>query len=125
MKPLEHKGKQYTNADAWRTAKATSKPSATAEAPPPEQMGGEGEQMDGAQIAQEHGPAMEVHVQHEHEMGAHHVHSLHQDGFEHHSDHASAKEAHEHAAKVGGAHEEPDADEHGGESDDDWDDKGR
>lgn len=55
------------------------------------------------QVAQEHGPAMEVHVQHDHEGGMHHVHSMHPDGHEHHSDHASAEEAHEHGKKLAGA----------------------
>jgi len=105
VKPFEHNGKKFTNADAWRTAKATSKPQA---APSPEgELGGEPE--DGAEIAQQHGPAHEVHLQHNHEGGQHHVHSLHPDGHEHHSDHASAEEAHEHAKKLAssGGNEEP------------------
>lgn len=73
---------------------------------PLEQPGGEvpGEQ-DGDQVAQEHGPAQEVHVTHDHEAGAHHVHSIHPDGHEHHSDHGSVDEAHEHAKKVAGGAE--------------------
>jgi hypothetical protein len=63
---------------------------------------GGGEQ-DGSQVAQEHGPAVEVNVMHEHEAGQHHVHSKHPDGHEHHSDHGSADEAHEHAKKLAGA----------------------
>jgi hypothetical protein len=54
------------------------------------------------QVAQTHGPAVEVHMSHEHEMGSHHVHSVHQDGYEHHSDHGSVEEAHEHAKKLAG-----------------------
>src|SRR4029077_18852451 len=60
------------------------------------------EQQDGAAIAAEHGPAHEIHMQHEHEMGAHHVHSMHPDGHEHHSDHGSVGEAHDHAKKLAG-----------------------
>ncbi|MDR5729432.1 MAG: hypothetical protein RB191_18620 [Terriglobia bacterium] len=75
---------------------------------PPE--GAEPEQ-DGAEIAQQHGPAMEVNLQHDHEGGTHHVHSVHPDGHEHHSDHGSAEEAHEHGKKLAGvgAEEEPES----------------
>lgn len=55
------------------------------------------------QVAAEHGPAHEVHMQHDHESGQHHVHSMHPDGHEHHSDHGSVDEAHEHAKKLAGA----------------------
>ena len=56
------------------------------------------------QVAEEHGPPVEVHHTHESEMGSHHVHSVHGDGFEHHSDHGSADEAIEHHKKLmGGA----------------------
>ena len=65
-----------------------------------EEMGGE---QDGAQVAQEHGPAQEVHMMHNHEAGSHHVHSMHPDGHEHHSDHGSVEEAHEHGKKLAGA----------------------
>ena len=76
-------------------------PAATMEAEP-DQMDGVDEQ-DADAIAQEHGPASEIHLQHEHEMGSHHVHSVHGDGHEHHSDHGSADKAHEHAKKLAGA----------------------
>jgi hypothetical protein len=69
------------------------------------------------QVAQEHGPAVEVNVMHNHEAGEHHVHSKHPDGHEHHSDHASAGDAHDHAkmlamggqdeSGMGGDEEEP------------------
>lgn len=61
-----------------------------------------GDEQDGSAVAQEHGPAQEVNVQHQHEAGQHHVHSMHPDGHEHHSDHASAEEAHEHGKKLAG-----------------------
>jgi hypothetical protein len=73
--------------------------------PEPEEAGEE----DGSAVAQQHGPAHEVHIQHQHEAGMHHVHSMHPDGHEHHSDHASAEEAHEHAKKLAtGGEQEPD-----------------
>src|SRR5271156_5909848 len=80
----------------------------------PEQMGGEPE--DGAAIAEQHGPATEVHVMHEHEMGAHHVMSQHPDGHMHESDHESAEAAHEHGKKLAmgggeGHSEEPEGEE--------------
>ncbi len=73
---------------------------------PAEQEMGE---QDGSQVAQEHGPAQHVDVEHGDSM--HHVHSMHPDGHEHHSDHGSADEAHEHAKKLAGGemeHEELD-----------------
>ena len=68
------------------------------------------------QVAAEHGPATEIHVEHNHEAGQHHVQSMHPDGHEHHSDHGSVDEAHEHAKKLAGGgmneeHQEPDGDE--------------
>lgn len=65
--------------------------------------GGDQEQSDDPnQVAQEHGPAVEVNVMHNHEAGQHHVHSKHTDGHEHHSEHASADEAHDHAKQLAG-----------------------
>lgn len=66
-----------------------------------------------AQTVQEHGPASEVHIQHDHETGQHHVHTIHADGHEHHSEHGSADEAHEHAKDLssdGGDEQEPEDD---------------
>lgn len=72
-------------------------------ADPLQQPAGEqqGEQ-DGSQVAQEHGPAVEVNIQHDHANGQHHVHSAHQDGHQHTSTHGSAGEAHDHAKKLAG-----------------------
>lgn len=72
---------------------------------PPEMEGQEPE--DGAQIAEEHGPATDVAVHHEHEIGVHHVTSEHSDGHHHESDHESAEMAHEHAKKLAGGNSEP------------------
>lgn len=62
-------------------------------------------------VAAEHGPAHEVHIAHNHEMGQHHVTSMHPDGYQHDADHASAEDAHEHgkhaAGVVEGAGDEP------------------
>ena len=69
----------------------------------PTEGGGE---EDGSQVAQEHGPAVEVNISHNHEAGQHHVASQHPDGHQHESDHGSVEEAHEHAKKLAGAGEE-------------------
>ena len=80
-----------------------------------------GEEQDGSAIAQQHGPAMQVSMEHEHEMGAHHVHSMHPDGHEHHSDHASAEEAHEHGKKLAGVGAAPEKEMEGAEdSEEPW-----
>lgn len=70
-------------------------------AQPEHEMGGESPEA----VAQEHGPAHEVHMTHDHEGGQHHVHSMHPDGHEHHSDHGSAEEAHDHAKGLASHHE--------------------
>ena len=73
----------------------------------PAEEGGE----DPSQVAREHGPAHEVHMMHDHEMGKHSVHSKHPDGHEHHSEHGSAEEAHDHGkmlASQGSEHEDSD-----------------
>lgn len=56
-----------------------------------------------AGLAEEHGPAIQVHMTHDHEQGIHHVHSIHGDGFENHSDHGTAAEAHMAGAEAAGA----------------------
>ena len=97
--------------------KSVSKPMAKAPMAAP---GGEmpGETEDGASVAQEHGPAVEVNVTHEHEIGSHHVRSAHPDGHMHESDHGSAEEAHEHGKKLAGiGAEESRGGEHDEESD--------
>jgi hypothetical protein len=74
---------------------------------------------DGAAIANEHGPATEVHMTHDHDMGVHHVSSVHPDGHTHESDHGSAEEAHEHGKKLAGVGAEmKDPAENGGEAHD-------
>lgn len=68
------------------------------------------------QVAAAHGPAVEVHHQHDHEMGVHHLHSVHGDGHEHHSQHGSPDEALEHHKKLVGAGEAEPHDEEEAES---------
>lgn len=70
---------------------------------------GEGGQDDPAQVAQEHGPAVEVNIMHNHESGQHHVHSKHPDGHEHQAEHPSAEEAHEHGKMLSSGAEHEDA----------------
>jgi hypothetical protein len=103
---------------------STKKPMAKS---PQEQMGGmdsgapEGEEAPEA-VAAEHGPAVEVHHQHDHEMGVHQVHSVHSDGHEHHSQHGSADEALEHHKKlVGGG--EPSEEHNEEEGEEPWGEK--
>ena len=57
---------------------------------------------DGAQVAQEHGPASDVSMRHDDQQGMHEVHSMHPDGHHHSSQHGSREEAHEHGKKLAG-----------------------
>ena len=82
---------------------AKQDPENVLDAPSEDGMEPDGDEQDGSAVAAEHGPATEVNISHDHEMGTHHVHSVHQDGHEHHSDHASADEAHEHGKKLAGS----------------------
>lgn len=79
------------------------------------QMEGGGMEQSPEEVVQQHGPATEVHVQHDHEGGSHHVHSKHKSGHEHHSQHGSAHEAHQHASTLGGAGESDNMPMQGGE----------
>lgn len=94
-------GKKFTNRPPMMShnrsmAAKSSAGGAGRQVDPLAQPEGEGMEQDGKQVAMEHGPANEVHMQHDHAAGKHHVHSMHPDGHEHHSDHGSAEEAHEH-----------------------------
>jgi len=46
-------------------------------------------------VAEEHGPATDVHIEHDHAKGEHKVTSTHEDGHKHESVHSSAAEAYE------------------------------
>lgn len=109
-------GKQFTN----RPPMMQHERSLAAKKPNPLQSPqAENQEPDGDEspegVAQAHGAATEVHVQHDHEGGKHHVHSVHPDGHEHHSEHGSAEEAHDHGKSLAMSHGEPDGDEMGGD----------
>ena len=82
----------------------------------PTEGGGE---EDGSQVAEEHGPAQHIEMEHSDETGEHKVASHHPDGHMHESTHGSREEAHEHAKKlagVGGEEHEPDSEDEGEDS---------
>lgn len=98
-------GKEFTNRPPMKAherslgrmaAHSEAGGAGTATMDPTQQPGEE----DGSQIAQEHGPAHEVHIMHDHEGGQHHVMSMHPDGHQHESTHESAEKAHEHGKKL-------------------------
>lgn len=94
-------GSKHTNHSTMKAADAhygAGKP-----APEEHNAPEEGEsQNDGAQVAEEHGPAQVIDIQHDHEGGRHVVHATHPDGHEHETEHASAGEAHKFAADCAG-----------------------
>ena len=92
-------GHKFTNADSMRTHNATH--AATSKPYDATGMEEPGEE-DGAAIAEAHGPAHSIQINHDHEMGVHEVHSDHPDGHHHSSQHGSVEEAHEHASKLAG-----------------------
>jgi hypothetical protein len=106
-------GSRFTNHSAMRDQDrklAARKPAAKPA------MGGEGEPeygaeptegSDGAALAQEHGPAAQIDIAHDHAAGTHTVHVMHPDGHSHESQHGSAGEAHKFAADCAGGGEEP------------------
>lgn len=58
---------------------------------------------DGAQMAQEHGPAQSLMIQHDDASNMHTVHAAHPDGHEHQSTHGTKEEAHKYAADCAGS----------------------
>jgi hypothetical protein len=103
-------GSKHTNHDSMRRADASfmaKQPAKQASPADDQDAAMEGAEDDPAQVAQEHGPAVEINIQHHHEAGQHHVHSVHPDGHEHHSEHGSAQEAHAHAAQLASEPAEP------------------
>ena len=64
----------------------------------PEEKMGEENNVDGAQVASEHGPAHKVEITHE--EGKHTVQSHHPDGHMHTSVHDKGNKAHDHARKL-------------------------
>lgn len=95
-------GGKHTNHSSYKSAesKLQSKgPSAT-----PQADGDSMEQgSDGAAMAQQHGPAVQIDIQHNHEGGQHSVHVSHPDGHSHESQHGSAAEAHKYAGDCAGS----------------------
>ena len=100
-------GNKFTNHSSMKSSEAKLKakgPSATPKANPADEemdptAGGES---DGAAMAQQHGPAVQIDIQHDHEGGQHNVHAMHADGHEHETQHGSAAEAHKYAADCAG-----------------------
>lgn len=64
----------------------------------PEEQGGHS----AMQVTQEHGPATNVTISHDHKGKKHHVVSRHADGHMHTSDHQSAEDAHAEGAQLSG-----------------------
>jgi hypothetical protein len=101
-------GSKHTNHDSMKrsdarfAARQPQRKAPAAESGSEEEMGGEQEPQDGAALAAEHGPAVEINVSHNHEAGEHRVHAVHPDGHEHESQHGSADEAHQFAAEAAG-----------------------
>jgi hypothetical protein len=119
MKALEHNGKSYTNADSWRTAKATQSVKPMAKEVGDGQVQHEGGEESPEAVVAAHGPAHQVTINHDHEMGTHSVHSMHADGHEHQSEHGSVEEAHEHAKNL--AMDDANNERPEGEEEDGWD----
>jgi hypothetical protein len=102
-------GSKHTNRDTMKRADARF-----GTQPAPQKIGAgeeqgdggmdqdQGEPQDGAALAAEHGPAVELNMQHDHASGTHHVHARHEDGHAHETEHASADEAHKFAADCAG-----------------------
>ena len=96
-------GGKHTNHSSYKSAEAKLQAKGPS-APPQEEGGdpaGDGGQ-DGAAMAQQHGPAVQIDIQHNHEAGQHSVHAQHPDGHSHESQHGSAAEAHKFAGDCAG-----------------------
>lgn len=89
-------GRQFTNRSAMRRHEERIKTSKNS--PHESEMHGEHEpEEDVHQVAEEHGPADKVTIEHEN------VHSVHPDGYEHSSSHESPDAAHEAGKCLAGA----------------------
>lgn len=93
-------GNKFTNHSAMKSSEAKLKAKGPTATPAPE----EGEEMesDGKALAQQHGPAVQIDIQHNHEAGQHTVHAMHPNGHEHETQHGSAGEAHQFAGDCAG-----------------------
>ena len=104
-------GSKHTNhssmkqADAKHMAKMPQRPPVDMEEHEPDandpMEASEGEN-EGAAMAQQHGPAVEVNISHDQQTGRHSVHAVHPDGHSHETEHASAQEAHKYAGDCAG-----------------------
>lgn len=81
------------------------KPSGDVLAPPNESDPAGQMDNDPQAVAEQHGPAQHVEIDHNEEAGEHTVRSEHPDGHHHESRHGSRKEAHEAAHDLAGADE--------------------
>lgn len=95
------KQKHYDEMHGKEDSEAAHEVNETPEFEAGEQEGAE-EGQDVHPVVAQHGPATEVHTQHDHVNKRHHVHTKHEDGHENHSDHQSAEEAHEEGGKLAG-----------------------
>ncbi len=102
-------GSKHTNHSSYKSREARVGKKAPAAKPQTSPDPEDGQQEDGAEGAQdgtamlqEHGPAMQVAIDHDHENNMHRVHVLHQDGTEHETEHGSPAEAHRFAADCAG-----------------------
>lgn len=99
-------GSKHTNYSSAKSADAkfaAKSPAATAISH--EEPNGEPDAapaQDGKALAQQHGPAQEITIQHDHQGGQHTVHAVHPDMHEHDSQHRSAAEAHQFAGDCAG-----------------------
>lgn len=91
-------GSKHTNRDTMKQANMRQ---SQAPAEPDGDEGGMQPEPHG--VVDQHGPAVEVNVVHDHAGGQHGVKSRHQDGHEHISQHGSAAEAHDAGKCLGGA----------------------
>lgn len=99
-------GGKHTNHSSFKSAEAKLKskgPSATPQGGADMQGGQDEGDMQGGQdgkaMAQQHGPALQLSIDH---TSGHKVHAMHQDGHEHESEHGSAAEAHQFAGDCAG-----------------------
>lgn len=96
-------GGKHTNHSSFKSAEAKLKSKGPSANPADEEMdptaGGDS---DGKAMAEQHGPAVQIDIQHDHEQGQHHVAVTHKNGTQHEKDFGSAAEAHGYAADCAG-----------------------
>ena len=95
-------GGKHTNHSSYKSAESKLKAKGPSATPQPDGDPAEEQGSDGAAMAQQHGPAVQIDIQHNHEAGQHTVHAMHPDGHSHESQHGSAAEAHQFAGDCAG-----------------------